>query len=396
MRYQLLDGWRGFFLIFMLIVHANETFKAAIGKLNHHYFGWVEDAQGFIFISGLVVGLVYGRQLDRKSFTAMRQAMWKRCGEIYKYHVILITVFLVAALVIGDVSRISGLAPYGAAPIEFTIASFALVAASRNMGILPMYIYFMLMAPWIVLAINRGYVAPLVVLSLSLWLFGHLGLSQLMGGSADAFMQSHGVDVQFGLFFNLFAWQIIFYIGLFCGYRVSQGRLDLEFLKQPQFEWAFYIALVAFFGLGLFDRAIFDFWISDDYSKTFTLGNSRKDFPAIYLFAFLIDLFIITWIFVAGPQSRVAPIRMLADFMHWLFSRRFLVFLGQHSLQVFAFHMLLVYVVEMLLLDRVLPPILANLYLVGCVLLLYIPAWMHSRYRSRKSAAALAAGPPSS
>ncbi|MGL6043624.1 MAG: OpgC domain-containing protein, partial [Sandaracinobacteroides sp.] len=68
MRYPLLDGFRGFFLLFMTIIHANEILDTVAGKLNHHYFGWVEDAQGFVFISGFVVALVYGRALDRKGF----------------------------------------------------------------------------------------------------------------------------------------------------------------------------------------------------------------------------------------------------------------------------------------------------------------------------------------
>ncbi|MBA3326144.1 MAG: OpgC domain-containing protein [Rhodobacteraceae bacterium] len=36
-----------------------------LGKIHQQFFGWVEDAQRFVFISGLVVGLVYGRQYLR-------------------------------------------------------------------------------------------------------------------------------------------------------------------------------------------------------------------------------------------------------------------------------------------------------------------------------------------
>ena len=62
MRLAILDGFRGFFLLFMMIAHANAYLGAPLGKFNHHYFGWVEDAQGFVFISGLVVALVYARR----------------------------------------------------------------------------------------------------------------------------------------------------------------------------------------------------------------------------------------------------------------------------------------------------------------------------------------------
>ena len=64
-RLRTIDGFRGFFLLFMGIVHFNGVTDVVLGKLNHHRFGWVQDAQGFVFISGLVVGLVYGKKYLR-------------------------------------------------------------------------------------------------------------------------------------------------------------------------------------------------------------------------------------------------------------------------------------------------------------------------------------------
>lgn len=61
-RLTVIDGFRGFFLLFMGVFHFNTVLDTVLGKVNHHNVGWVEDAQGFVFISGLVVGLVYGRK----------------------------------------------------------------------------------------------------------------------------------------------------------------------------------------------------------------------------------------------------------------------------------------------------------------------------------------------
>ena len=384
MRYTILDGWRGFFLIFMVIIHTNETFHAVLGKLNHHYFGWVEDAQGFIFISGLVVGLVYGRKLDKISFEAMRDAMWKRCREIYKYHAGLIFIFLATALLIPMASESRVLAPYVEAPLLFTAASLLLVAASQNMGILPMYIYFMVISPWVVLAINRGYIAPLIALSLGLWMVGQLGLANQAALSAEMFLAGNGINFKIGLFFNLFAWQSIFFIGLYCGYQLSRGRLNLEWMKSDQFEYAFYISLVFIFALGIYDRIVFDYWFNQEFTKNMLNIHARKNLTSLYLLAFLFDLYAITWMFIAGGTARFAIVRKLSIFMHWLFSRNFLVFLGQHSLQVFAFHMLLVYFVEILFEGQKISPIAANAYLMLCVLSLYIPAWLHAQSQARQ------------
>ena len=37
--YEVLDGFRGFFLLFMMIIYADEIVDTILGKLNHHYFG---------------------------------------------------------------------------------------------------------------------------------------------------------------------------------------------------------------------------------------------------------------------------------------------------------------------------------------------------------------------
>ena len=391
MRYTILDGWRGFFLIFMVLVHTNQTFHAVLGKLNHHYFGWVEDAQGFIFISGLVVGLVYGRKLDKISFDAMREAMWKRCRDIYKYHAGLIVIFLLAALFIPVARDSYLLSLYTAAPVAFTVASLLLVATSQNMGILPMYIYFMVISPWVVLAINRGYLAPLVVGSLGLWMVGQLGLASAFALDVDRELAAMGLGFKVGLFFNLFAWQIIFFIGLYSGYQLSRGRLNLEWMKQKQCEYAFYVSMFFIIGLGLYDRLIFDFWISKAFSQEILVIHDRKNFTSLYFLAFMLDLYAITWLFIAGKEASLAIVRKFSGFLYWLFSRKFLVFLGQHSLQVFAFHMLLVYFVDIVFKHRQIPQVLANVYLILCVLSLYIPAWLHAKSQARRKAA-IAAG----
>jgi len=60
-RHQLLDGLRGYFLLFMLLNHLWFEGGNPIALVNHNQLGFVEDAQGVILISGLIVGLYYGR-----------------------------------------------------------------------------------------------------------------------------------------------------------------------------------------------------------------------------------------------------------------------------------------------------------------------------------------------
>ena len=143
MRLAILDGFRGFFLLFMMIAHANAYLDAPLGRVNHHYFGWVEDAQGFVFISGLVVALVYARRLLRKGEAAMREGIGARIRKIYTYHAALILVFLAWALLLPLVGiEAEILAQQAEEPFLFTLASLFLVTGTLHMGILPMYIFF--------------------------------------------------------------------------------------------------------------------------------------------------------------------------------------------------------------------------------------------------------------
>ena len=96
--------------------------------------------------------------------------------------------------------------------------------------------------------------------------------------------------------------------------------------------------------------------------------------------------FSITWLFIAGGNAKYIYVRKLSAFAHWLFTRRFLVFLGQHSLQVFTFHMVLVYFVEVIFHGRQLSALEANVYLILCVMSLYLPAWLHAKSKQRERA----------
>ena len=56
-RFDLIDGMRGYFLVFMLINHLVFARGFWLVEINHRQFAFVEDAQGFVFLSGLLIGI---------------------------------------------------------------------------------------------------------------------------------------------------------------------------------------------------------------------------------------------------------------------------------------------------------------------------------------------------
>ena len=287
----------------------------------------------------------------------MQRAVYRRARTIYSHQAGLLACFLVATGLFAAFGTVPGiLTPYAEEPIPFTLSSLALVSASKYMGILPMYIWFMLITQLVLRYLHRGWTAPLALLCVTVWMFGQTDLQDVFASWLETRIARTGHEVGLGIFFNVFAWQILFFTGLFFGIRLAEKRLDLGWVKQRQYLMAFMLGLLAFAGYGVLDRIVFDFWISDDYSRTFlSWTDDRKDLSTLYVITFFLDLFLVTWLLVAGPDCGERWIARLARMVQWIFTRRIFVFLGQHSLHVFSFHILLVYLISILVAGRPFP-----------------------------------------
>lgn len=395
MRLVLLDGFRGFFLIFMMIVHTNMEFGVAVGKLNHHSFGWVEDAQGFVFISGFVVGLVYGGRLLRRGLAACRTAVFSRIRTIYSHQAALIVIFTAAALVWPH-AREAGqyLRFYTDAPLLNPLASLLLVSGSMHMGILAMYIWFMLLTPWALKLVHTGRGWYLIFLSVAAWLLAQTGLSQHLTAQLELALAQQGHPVKLGIFFNLLAWQVIYFSGLYLGYLAAAGRLDLGFLRDPHWFDIFKVGLALAIVLGVFDRIVFNELFGLAFSAQVLDIHERRDFTSLYMLAFALDLFLVTWLLVAGRDSGSRAVAALAGWVDWIFTRPALVFLGQHSLHVFSAHILAVYVINMAMHGREVDTLTASVIVLLSPLPLYLAAWLHqlSQERAKRRTAPSPAG----
>lgn len=385
-RLQTIDGFRGFFLLFMGIVHFNGVLDSILGKLNHHRFGWVQDAQGFVFISGLVVGLVYGKKFLRKpTVSAIYGPILGRIGTIYSHQAALILIMLIAALVLGPYAP-SNLGPYQREPIAFTLSSLMLVTASTHMGILPMYIFYLLATPFALYALARGYVVPYFLAMLLAWLFAQTGLIEFALERLSAGLLNWDIDLNFGIGFEAFAWQVFFFGGLYFGFKMAQGKLDLEYLHENQYRVAFFMCLAAAFFLGMFFRTVQWEGFGPEYSAIFKARDDRGLLTFIYPIAFVVDLFLVVWLLRVGATDKQKWVRMISAGFAWVFSRRFLVVLGQHSLHVFSFHILVFYV-----LATVVPHLELNALgraglLIASTASLYLAAYGHAWLKAREAA----------
>jgi hypothetical protein len=184
--------------------------------------------------------------------------------------------------------------------------------------------------------------------------------------------------IDLGIFFNVLGWQPVFLSGLVLGYLAADKRLSLEFLKRRDCFTAAMIGIAAVMFLGIYDRIAFDQWLGTSYSTWIMSQTDRGNFSIIYLVAFALDLFLIAWLMVAGQESGVRIFAAASRLMNWFFTRSALVFLGQHSLQVFAAHIILVYVLELAFAGDKPGALLSNLLILLCPLPLYVVAYAHA------------------
>lgn len=81
-RSATLDGLRGYFLVFMMVNHVVLAGGVLLAKVNHAELGYVQDAQGFVLLSGIVAGMYYTRVWTQRSPEAARRRLFARAREL--------------------------------------------------------------------------------------------------------------------------------------------------------------------------------------------------------------------------------------------------------------------------------------------------------------------------
>ena len=80
-----LDALRGLFLVWMTLTHLPTRFS----DYANQPLGFVSSAEGFVFISALLVGRLYIRD-SLENPASVRVKLWKRSLQIYAYHLLML------------------------------------------------------------------------------------------------------------------------------------------------------------------------------------------------------------------------------------------------------------------------------------------------------------------
>ncbi|RZL88635.1 MAG: OpgC domain-containing protein [Variovorax sp.] len=239
-RYWEIDALRGLMLVLMTFTHLPTRFTDPLGQP----FGFVSAAEGFVLLSAFVAGLVYSRIARGRGVDAMRRAFWQRALKVYMAQaatlLFLFTIITAVGMRIDQPAVKNLLSYYLADPPEGFVFSLLLVYEPALLDILPMYIFFMLMSPWVMaFALRHGWIGVMLA-SATLWALAQFGLSEWL---YELVVRYLGLPVPFREMgaFNAFAWQFLWFAGLWLG--ASRNAPDAEPLRFP--NWMIVVAAIA-------------------------------------------------------------------------------------------------------------------------------------------------------
>jgi hypothetical protein len=213
-RNAVIDFWRGLVLVIIFVNHVPGNLLEHLTPRN---YGFSDAAEAFVFISGLSVALVYYPKLPSDVFGVVRRCL-RRSLELYRMHLILtgaaVALFSIGYVISEEATLIEA---HGRNMVFGDTAQgiTGILLLGHQLGyfnILPLYIALMLWAPVAMVLIRiHGGLAALV----------SVGIYVLARADILAFPSWPEPG---RWFFNPFAWQLLFTIGIGTGaLLVRQG-----------------------------------------------------------------------------------------------------------------------------------------------------------------------------
>lgn len=365
MRNVHLDALRGYCLVVMMIDHLR--FQGLL-RFTYGSYGFFDAADGFVFISALVAASYYSRLSENRGWRAATGRALRRARLIYLTHVLLEAGWIVGVMFAASFVHLLNDPPHPHPGLAYLVRA-SLWLDESYYDILPLYAVMMLLVP-LMLRFCRGRGMG--------WMIGFSGAIWLLcqpGTAASRWLPA----------LHLWApicipcWQFLFVLGFVLG--CVQSRDGMPKWLESRWAWWFLVPVVGFLfilrhplvtlpGAGTMVQKYLHtqcWWTAKN-----SLGPLRiLDFG---LFALLL-----------ASLTRAFGSRVQASLVH-----QWLRFLGQHSLQVYAWSIPVDrstwFAVSHF---RVLRSGTAHVALAFlAVAALIVPAYIHAIYRRRRASLA--------
>jgi hypothetical protein len=312
-RIASLDLFRGLMLLSMTFNHllvypflSIDPLHQMIQKIVYSSYGFLSNSEGFFFIAGISCGLSSAQPFDKKW-------LLRKIGPLYLSHILLLllfTVYLTFSPSYGTEWRElhhkvwvwidqPGIQFFLDNPWQGFLLGASFLYFPPFFDILPVYMLFLLVSPFLKRNLEGGRWIFLLAGSILLWLATQFWPSALLESSLNPW-----IPVKLG-WFHPFAIQLLFVVGLLLGAFYSKGTLIS----------ARYLVLMAAAGLSLAYLALNEAGLC--LENCHQLGLHRLSF-------FLLKVIIALAIAQQFTSQKIEA-------------------LGQHSLLVFSYHVLMTY-----------------------------------------------------
>lgn len=330
-----IDMLRGIALVMMVVAHTE--LLSAINIFTWERFGLTTGAEGFVILSGFMLGMLNRQRLQKEVLLTIGWTLWRRAGKIYLVNIVIVLlILLLSALplintfeVTHFVDRYSGTvwALFPATPqikeTWFNIVLYLQIGPHQTQ-ILGLYICLLLVSP------------------LFLWLLqtrraGWLIAASLLGYLAYQRWPLRLTVSEFEFAFPLLAWQLIYVLGMCCGWFKD----ELTSLARTPAGYVV-ITLMVIYALVMM----------------FVAQNHTNPFMPPALLLHIIPPADFNWFYHhLAAKNALGPCRVINDFclilLVYLILTRcwwpinkvagwFLIPLGQHSLYTFILHVFVV------------------------------------------------------
>ncbi len=209
-RIDAIDFWRGFAL---LTIFADHMPYSALAHVTHRNFGLSDAAEAFVFLSGTSAALAYGPRFLEGRIVAGLRAVGRRLLTLYGVHILLsllaLGIVMLVALLVDDDGMENEDRLVLSHPARGFLAILGLAHQIDYSNILPLYIVLLFAVPGLIM-------------------LARLDERLMLAASATVYLLARACSFNIptwpaegGWFFNPFAWQLLFTIGLFVGLRLK-------------------------------------------------------------------------------------------------------------------------------------------------------------------------------
>jgi hypothetical protein len=243
-----LDFFRGLALVFIFIDHIPDNLVANFTIRN---IGFSDATEMFVFISGYTAGLVYMGAMMREGWMFASARILRRVWQLYMAHIALFVVFTAQVAWTAaqfdnpgyteEMNVVSFLQEPHIAIVQALLLSFKPV----NLDVLPLYVVLLAALPLTLLMLSQSRITTLL-LSFTLYVLSTLLQWNLPGYPPGS-----------EWFFDPFAWQLLFVLGVALGTRVPYHEPPLmqsrfgPWLRNPAVLTAAIIYLIFAFSIAL-------------------------------------------------------------------------------------------------------------------------------------------------